>query len=163
MKLAAVCLMPFPGQARRYSVGLAALLVLAGCATTPQSSRQVHQINGAYEYGFFDASAVLCRRLMESLIVEIYISQKRQDQVSRDRIFFGLDGLIATITADAAIPLGRGSPKTMNEVKVLGDTAAHDRTYITAQIDIDDVKARYRKLVSELMTLAGIESKSAPA
>ena len=32
----------------------------------------VHQINGAYEYGFFDARAVMCRRLMESLIIEVY-------------------------------------------------------------------------------------------
>src|SRR5207247_9934689 len=32
----------------------------------------VHQINGTYEYGFFDGCAVLCRRLVESLVIEIY-------------------------------------------------------------------------------------------
>lgn len=123
--------------------------------------RLVHQINGAYEYGFYDASAVLCRRLMESLIIEVYMSQKRQDHISRDRIFLGLDGLIATITKDPAVTLGRSTPKTMADIKNLGDTAAHDRTYITSQIDVDDAKAAYRKVISELLHLAGIESKAA--
>ena len=45
----------------------------------------------------------------------------------------------------------------MDEVKRLGDTAAHDRTYITQQVDIDDLKARYRKLVAELLVLAGVK------
>lgn len=129
--------------------------------TRPYLERLVHQINGAYEYGFYDASAVLCRRLMESLIIEVYMSQKRQEHISRDRIFFGLDGLINTITQDPAVALGRASPKTMSEIKLLGDTAAHDRTYITSQVDVDDVKARYRKLISELIMLAGIVSEAA--
>jgi hypothetical protein len=128
--------------------------------TRPYLERLVHQINGAYGYGFYDASAVLCRRLVESLIIEVYIAQKRQDEISRDRIFFTLDGLIATIKNDKSVSLGRNTPKTMDEVKALGDTAAHDRTYITAQIDLDDIKGRYRKLISELLVLAGIESKA---
>ena len=44
----------------------------------------------------------------------------------------------------------------MDEVKQIGDTAAHDRTYITQQGDIDDLKTKYRKLISELLVLAGI-------
>jgi hypothetical protein len=44
----------------------------------------------------------------------------------------------------------------MTEVKVLGDTAAHDRTYITQQQDVDDVKFATRKMISELLKLSGI-------
>ena len=32
-------------------------------------------------------------------------------------------------------------PKTMKEIKQIGDTASHDRTYITEQTDIDDIKS----------------------
>ena len=41
---------------------------------------------------------------------------------------------------------------------VWGVTAAHDRTYITQQIDIDDIKARYRKLISELLVASGLKT-----
>jgi hypothetical protein len=36
--------------------------------------RIVNQINACYDAGFYDGCAVLCRRLMESLILEIYIN-----------------------------------------------------------------------------------------
>lgn len=115
-----------------------------------------HQINGSYEASFFDASAVLCRRLMESLIIEVYMTQGRHHEIQQNSMFVSLDKLIAHIEADPAIPLGRNTAKTMKEVKQLGDTAAHDRTYITQQIDLDDIKPRYRKLITELLTLSGI-------
>ena len=67
-----------------------------------------------------------------------------------------LDPIIAHIKGDTTVALSRAAPKTMDEVKQLGDTAAHDRTYITQQVDIDDVKARYRKLIVELLALASI-------
>jgi len=45
----------------------------------------------------------------------------------------------------------------MQEVKDLGDTAAHDRVYITQQTDIDDMKPSFRRLIEELLLLAGIK------
>ena len=57
---------------------------------------------------------------------------------------------------DQNIQLSRNTAKTMRDVKQLGDTAAHDRTYITPQIDIDDVKARYRRLIKELLLVSGV-------
>ena len=68
----------------------------------------------------------------------------------------GLDRLIKYIVSDPTITLGRNSPKTMKEVKQLGDTAAHDRLYMTIQADIDDVKARYRRMVKDLLVAANI-------
>lgn len=118
--------------------------------------RMVFQINGTYEYGFYDACAVLCRRLMESLIIEVYVSSKRQAEIQDNGLFKRLESLIAYVKADKAVTPSRNAPKTMTEIKLLGDTAAHDRVCITEQVDIDDVKARYRRLVKEIGTLAGI-------
>lgn len=115
-----------------------------------------HQINGTYEYGFYDACATLCRRLIESLLVEIYIHEKRHHEVQFNGVFLGLDRLIAHARHDSALSLGRNTPKVMTEIKELGDTAAHDRVYITLQADIDDVRARFRRVVRELLELAGI-------
>lgn len=118
--------------------------------------QMVYQINAAYEYGMYDASAVLSRRLMESLIIEIYIHENRRHSIQSNGVFYMLDRLISHITSDMQVQLSRNAPGTMREVKQLGDTAAHDRTYITPQIDIDDVKARYRRLIQELLAKAGI-------
>jgi len=117
-----------------------------------------HQINGTYDCGFFDACAVLCRRLMESLIIEVYVHLGRQNEIQQSGVFASLDRLVAHIKGDRSVALGRTTPKTMDDVKQLGDTAAHDRTYITPQVDIDDVKARYRRLIAELQRFAGIRA-----
>jgi hypothetical protein len=115
-----------------------------------------HQINGSYEYHFYDACAALMRRLMESLIIEVYVHEKRHHEIQSGGIFVPLERLIGLITADRKIPLGRNTPKTMLETKQMGDTAAHDRVYITPQVDIDDHKAKYRRMIEELLDKAGI-------
>jgi hypothetical protein len=117
----------------------------------------VRQINGAYDYEFYDGCAALCRRLMESLIIDVYIASGRAHEIQDNGVFFGLERLISTIRADRNITLGRNVPKTMDETKQLGDTAAHDRVYITPRQDIDDLKARYRRMIRELLDLAKIK------
>jgi hypothetical protein len=118
--------------------------------------RLAHQINGSYEYGFYDACATMCRRLMESLIIEIYIHDGRHHEIQIDGVFLGLERLIAHVRADRNLTLGRNTPKTMTEVKQLGDTAAHDRVYIASKQDIDDLLARYRRMLQDLLAACGI-------
>ena len=115
-----------------------------------------HQINGTYEAGFYDACAVLCRRLMESLAIEVYVHLGRHHEIQQNGMFVSLERLLTFIKNDRTLVLGRSTPKTMDEIKLLGDTAAHDRIYITAVVDIDDIKARYRKMIAELLRLGGI-------
>lgn len=118
--------------------------------------RLVHQINGCYDSGFYDACAVLCRRLLETLIIEIYVASRRHHEIQSNNVFLPLERLINFIRADGSIPLGRNTPKTMEDVKQLGDVGAHDRRYITVQQDIDDLKARYRRAINELLSLSKI-------
>jgi hypothetical protein len=126
--------------------------------TRPYLERLVHQINGSYQYGFYDGCAALCRRLMESLIIDTYIHNKRHQDIQVNGTFLTLEKLISKIRSDAAIALGRNTPKAMDEIKALGDTAAHDRTYIAEKLDLDDLKMRYRRMIGELMGLAGIRN-----
>ena len=119
--------------------------------------QMVFQINGCYQFGFHDGCAILSRRLMESLIIEIYITQGRTQEIKNQRTFLQLDDLITHICGDPSVHLSRNSPKTMRELKILGDTAAHDRVYITPQLDIDDFKPRLRRLIRELLSISGIQ------
>jgi len=152
---------------RDYSELLAVRQVeVTGAVLPPESvagtraylERLVYQINGAYDFGFYDASALLCRRFMESLIIEIYVNRSRHQEIQQNGVFGPLSALLAHIKADGSIVLARGSAKTMDDIKQLGDTAAHDRTYITHQSDIDNLRSRYRHLISELLVLSGIRS-----
>jgi hypothetical protein len=120
----------------------------------------VNQINSTYEFGLYDCCAVMCRRLMESLIIEVYISSKRQHEIQNNKRFHMLEKLITYICADKNVTLGRNSPRAMQATKDIGDTAAHDRTYVTEQVDIDDIKSKYRRLIQELLTLSKIQQQT---
>lgn len=71
--------------------------------------------------------------------------------------FFNLEQLISRITNHPQIILGRNTPKAMEKIKKSGDTAAHDRTYITQKHDLDDLKLEIRRTIQELRDLAGIK------
>lgn len=120
--------------------------------------RIVRQINGSYDAGYFDASMVLLRRLAETLLIEIYISQNRQAEIRVGNAFMMLNDLITHITSDTHITKSRNFVKGLTLIKDLGDTAAHDRTYITPKQDIDDNVLSVRRTIRELLVLAGIST-----
>jgi hypothetical protein len=116
----------------------------------------IRQINSSYELGLYDCCAVMCRRLMESLIIEIYIQDSRKSEIQRNGVFLMLDDLIKYMCSDNKVTLSRNTPNIMKQIKEIGDFAAHDRTYITDLNDIDDVKLKYRRLIRELLVLSKI-------
>ncbi len=124
--------------------------------TRPYLERLVQQINASYDSGLYDACAVLCRRLMESLIIEIYVSQKRHAEIQQAGAFIPLGELIKYLLSDSSIPKSKVLRNTPSAVKDVGDTAAHDRTYITRQTDIDTFKLNFGRMISELLRLSGV-------
>jgi hypothetical protein len=124
--------------------------------TRPYLEKLVYQINASYDIGLYDGCAVLCRRLMESLIIEVYISHKRHQEIQQNGIFLPLSQLVVHLKNDASMPLGRNSRDTFDDIKDIGDTAAHDRTYITRQTDIDAIKVHFGQMISDLLHLCGI-------
>jgi len=119
--------------------------------------QMAHQINGTYDYGFYDACAVMIRRLMESLIIEVFIYKQKADEIKIDgKIFFDLENLIKKFSTHNDFHFGRNILKNMLLIKEIGDTAAHDRTYITSPQDIDDNKMNIRKVIQELLQILGI-------
>ncbi len=126
--------------------------------TRPHLENLVRQINGCYNAGFYDASSVLIRRLTESLIIEVFINHKLTDEIRVNGSFLMFDGLINRITNHTQIHLGRNTPATLEEIKNLGDTAAHDRIYITPPEDINDMKLRIRHAIKDLLAKANIDS-----
>lgn len=118
----------------------------------------VHQINGAYESGWYDACAVMIRRLVETLIIEAYEAHNISDSIKNaqgDFLFLG--ELISTAINEQAWALGRNAKKSLKELKDIGDKSAHSRRFIAQRQDIDKVSADLRVAVQELVYLAKLK------
>lgn len=118
--------------------------------------RLLEQINGTYEYEFYDGCAVLMRRLMESLLIEVFERAGEGHLIKNTNDeYLMLKGII-NARGGSSIKFARGIDKTINNVKILGDNAAHGRAHLTKRNDIDDIKFEFRKLLSELKSKSGL-------
>jgi hypothetical protein len=119
----------------------------------------VMQINGSYENGWYDCCAVMIRRLLETLIIEVFehhkIASKIKDTTTGD--FFYLSGLIQQTLEESAWNLGRNTKKAMPALKNVGDLSAHSRRYNAHRSDIDNIILPLRVVVQELVYLAGLK------
>lgn len=115
------------------------------------------QINGSYEFALYDCAAVMMRRLMETLLIEIFISRSRADEIKVGNNFMALEEIMKRAFADNSLHWNRNSKRDAEAIKRLGDVAAHDRTSLTHKNDIDDLSQRYRRLIQELLHLIGIQ------
>jgi hypothetical protein len=115
----------------------------------------VAQVNGAYDFGFYDCCAVMCRRLGETLVIEAYEAQGRAKAIKgADENFLMLNGLLAVLSKDGAIHLGRNAKRGLDGLKDLGDKSAHNRRFNARQPDIDAIKSDLRTAAEELLHLA---------
>lgn len=126
-------------------------------ATRPYLEQLVFQINGTYQFGFFDGCIVLCRRLIEMLLIESFERAGKAEAIKRSGNYVALSEVISTSRGGKFIKLARGTGDVLDEIKQAGDAGAHHRTYITKREDIDELKLKYRRVISELMSLAKIE------
>lgn len=112
----------------------------------------VAEINGCYDHRFYDGAAVLCRRLVEALIVEA-LKVKGADIKTAKGDNMMLDGLIGVLNSGMHIKLSRSSRPALEPIKSAGDIAAHSPHHITTKQDIDGISSHVRVLVSELLNL----------
>lgn len=118
------------------------------------------QINGCYDYRFYDGCAVMCRRMVESLLISAFEKAGYRAAIEDSSgNLVGLDEIIGRAKSGQFIKLGRGTAKVLEKVKEIGDTAAHDRYYITREQDIEEFRSGFRRAASELLALAGIKPK----
>jgi hypothetical protein len=98
--------------------------------------RIVNQINGSYEKGWFDSCAVMIRRLIETLIIEVFehhnIASNIKDPAGE---FLYLNDLIGRVISEPTWNLGR-------DTKVVANVEKHWRQ-ICAQSKIQRQKMGY--------------------
>jgi len=116
-----------------------------------------NQINGTYEAGWYDACAVMMRRLIETLIIELFEEGGMATKIqSASGDFMTLEALIGKAIGEPSWNLSRGTKQALAEVKKLGDDSAHSRRFTAHRGDIDNCKLGFRGSVQELLSLAGL-------
>jgi hypothetical protein len=128
----------------------------------PYITRLVPQINGTYAYGWYEGSSMVLRRLVETLIIELYArrgwKQDVQDPTSNE--FLMLKGLIDKLNGDARLRMPKRTIEGLNKVKELGDVAAHDFKIRITKSDLDRIQSAMRLTCERLVFTIG---ESAPA
>ncbi|MBE9169933.1 hypothetical protein IQ238_21225 [Pleurocapsales cyanobacterium LEGE 06147] len=113
------------------------------------------QVNGCFQYGFYDGASVLLRRLVETLIIECYKHDKTQVRIAdSDGNYFMLSRIIADAVDQSGLLLGRETKSVLRELKAIGDRAAHNRQYNTVRADLEKIRLGVRLVVDELIQLA---------
>lgn len=120
--------------------------------------RVVEQINKSYDARLFDCCAVMCRRLVETLIIEVYEARSQATDIKgSDGHFLMLSGLVSFLENDPAVHLSRSTTQGLKDFKKLGDLCAHSRRFNAERPDIDRVRDGLRVGAQELLHLAGLK------
>ena len=118
-----------------------------------------NQINGCYEKGWYDSCAVMMRRLLETLIIEVFetfnIASNIKDPKTGD--FYFLSQLINITLQENSWNLGRNTKKALPKLKSIGDQSAHSRRYNAFREDIDKLSTDFRSVCQEFIYLSNLK------
>lgn len=127
-------------------------------STRSYVERIANQINGAYENGWYDACAVMIRRMIETLIIECFEKHKISERIKNGAgDFFYLRDLIDKTLEEKNWNLGRNTKQALRKLKDVGDKSAHSRRFIAQRGDIQPLLPEIRAAVQELLLLSELK------
>jgi len=117
-----------------------------------------NQVNGCYERGWYDACLVMLRRLIETLIIEVFEAHGLARKIKNSAgDFFFLNRLIKESLAEPTWHLGRDARRALPKLKAVGDRSAHSRRFVAHRNDVEALVDDVRVAVQELLYLARLK------
>lgn len=115
------------------------------------------QMNGAYSAGWYDACAVMMRRLLETVIIEAF-EKKGIDSKIKDSNgdFLMLTALVNKALVETAWNLPRNVKRELPNLKDAGHKSAHNRLYLAEKSDIDKIEPAFRESVEAFLHIAAL-------
>lgn len=118
------------------------------------------ELNGCFKQAYYNAAAVMLRRLLETLIIEAYEHLCRENEI-KDA---GGNYLMLSDLAERAcgekshkgLNLGRDSKKALKDARNVGNWSAHARRFLAHAGDLAKVQPEARLLVQELIQIADL-------
>jgi hypothetical protein len=118
-----------------------------------------HQMNGCLREGWFDACAVMMRRLLEAVIIEAYESKSIADQIKDGSgNYVQLTALIDAALNEPKLPLSRNVKLALPKLRNVGHRSAHGRFFTAQRSDIEKVEDGVRIAVEEFLHHASLLS-----
>jgi hypothetical protein len=115
------------------------------------------QMNGSYVQGWYDACAVMMRRLLESSILEAYEARGIQAKVKNaNGDYFQLTELIANALTESGWTLSRNTRTYLPQLREVGHLSAHSRYFTADKSDIEKVRSGCRVVVEEFLRHANL-------
>jgi hypothetical protein len=115
------------------------------------------QMNGCFTSGWYDAAAVMMRRLVEISIIEAFeaknIAAKIRDANGN---YLQLTALINKALAEPALTLSRNAKTALPELRDVGHMSAHGRYFTAKKEDVESAKTGCRIVVEEFLHHAGL-------
>jgi hypothetical protein len=117
-----------------------------------------NQVNGCFEKGWYDACAVMIRRLIETLLIEAFEYKKVDSKIKNSQgDFLPLDDIIDKAISEPSWNLSRTTKKALPRLKKVGDLSAHSRRYNTHLKDLEPIIGDIRVVIQELIYLASLK------
>lgn len=118
----------------------------------------VYQVNGTYHNSWYDACAVMIRRLVETLIIEAFEHKGIANKIKNHTgDFFHLKDLIDAAINEPSWNLSRNAKQALPKLKNVGDLSAHNRRYIAHRPDIEKLIPDLRMVAQEFIHLASLK------
>lgn len=110
------------------------------------------QMNGSFVQGWYDACAVMMRRLIKASIIEAYEAHGIQASVKNAKgDYFQLTELIACALAESAWTLSRNTKTSLPQLRDVGHMSAHGRYFTADKSDIEKIRGGCRIVVEEFL------------
>jgi hypothetical protein len=117
------------------------------------------QLCGCWENNFYDAAAVMLRRLAETPVIEAYEKLNRDREI-KDQTgnFYMLGTLVDKACGESGLNLGREAKAALVEIKEHGDRFAHNRRINAVRPELDRLRPKARVLIEELLNIAQLKN-----
>ena len=110
------------------------------------------QMCQCYDTGLYDATLVLMRKLIETLIIECFERHGIDNQIKDSNdMFYYLSDLIVKFISSENWNVSRNLKSNIEKVKKYGDLSAHNRRFLAKKKDIDDMKIELRQVLQEIV------------
>lgn len=147
-----------PPEAGSTSTGSPIVSISLVVGTRGYIEKISHQVNGCYTQGWYDACAVMIRRLIEMLIIEAFEAHNISHKIKgQNGDFLYLSDLIPLTIAEQSWNLSRACKHALPKLKTIEDKSAHSRRYHAMRSDIDKIANGVRDVVQELIYIAKLK------
>jgi Domain of unknown function (DUF4145) len=121
------------------------------------------ELNGSFHHAYYNAAAVMLRRLLETLIIEAYEHLDREIEIKDGAgNYLMLSALAERVCGEnghKGINLGRDSKKALKDARSVGNWSAHARRFLAHAGDLTRLQDGMRLLVQELIQVADLVRK----